>query len=108
MFYDAFLLKSCTFSRRTLSNLGARKQGMALNISCEHVPSPPCRYSTLPVVILESRSPIGRPEQRLQHTGQVDEPITHQKEPVDNIDLNENNNEHRLLRGLEDAVDVQR
>ena len=58
------------------------------------------------MVILESRSPVGRPEQRLQHTGQVDEPITHQKEPVDNIDLNENKNEHRLLRGLEDTVDV--
>lgn len=64
---------------------------MALNISCEHVHSSLRRQSTLPVVILESWSPVWRPEQRLQHTGQVDKPITHQKEPVDNIDLNENN-----------------
>ncbi len=36
-----------------------------------------------PVVVGEAGSPIGRPEQGLQSTGQVHEQVTHQEEPAD-------------------------
>lgn len=36
-----------------------------------------------PVVVGESRSPVGRPEQRLQSAGQIHEQITHQEEPAE-------------------------
>ncbi len=34
----------------------------------------------LPVVVFESRPPVGRPQQRLKGTGEIDESVEHQKE----------------------------
>ncbi len=37
----------------------------------------------LPVVVGEAWSPVGRPEQGLQSTGQIHEQVTHQEEPAE-------------------------
>lgn len=34
-----------------------------------------------PVVVFEARPPVGRPQEGLQRTGQVDEQVTHEEEP---------------------------
>lgn len=34
-----------------------------------------------PVVVFEARSPVGRPQQRLNCTGQVDKKVAHEEKP---------------------------
>jgi hypothetical protein len=45
----------------------------------ENLPSL-CVPLLLPMVVFESRPPVGRPQQGLKGTGEIDESVEHQKE----------------------------
>lgn len=64
-----------------------------------------------PVIVFEARPPVGRPQQRLNSTGQINKQVTHEKKPAKNkhkLQLLISALESRFIRRSDGKTDMER